>query len=210
MGRMPLLSDHPTPEQLGLHLAWRFTEVLPGVFERDRAEARDKTFRIVGPLPAKGKETAPLEGQGLVGPYLYVAFDRNGAIKYVGKATEEGLTSPLERWIRPNREKTKWYWAHGTNKKRGKATVNWIAEALESGTGPVSLYFSNYRHFIDRIRVRSEVLRTPFSSLASLPPEKFIKNVEHALIYRFQPEWNEQNKKSPPSSLIVQCVDYWQ
>jgi hypothetical protein len=206
---MPVSSPYPTPEDLGLHLAWQFTEVLPGEFARDRAETRDKTFPIVGPLPNRGKETITLEGTGLVGPYLYVVFDRVGAIKYVGKATEEGLTSPLERWIRPNREKTKWYWAHGTNKKRGKATVIWIAEALKGGRGPLSLYFSNYRHFVDRIRVRSEVIGEPFSALASLAPESFIKDVEHALTYKFQPEWNVQNKKLPPRSSITRCVDYW-
>ena len=184
--KMSVSGKYPTPSELGLHLAWRFTEVLPGEFARDRAETRDKTFPLVGPLPNRGKETIPLEGEGLVGPYLYVVFDRGGEIKYVGKATEVGLVSPLERWIRPNREKTKWYWAHGTNKKT-KATVTWIAEVLNGGNGPLSLYFSNYRHFVDRIRVRSEIVGAPFFALESLAPEDFIKEVEHALTYWTRP-----------------------
>ncbi len=201
---------HPTAQQLGLHLAWRFTEVLPGTFERDRKEVAGIKFPIVGPLPPYGKATPPLEGKGLTGPYLYVLFDQLGLIKYVGEATEERLTSPLERWIRPNKEKSKEYWAHGTNKKKQTATITHIAEGLNAGKGPYSLYFSNYRYFTDRMRVRSRSLGQPFTSTEALPPAAFIHAVEHALIYRLQPEWNDKKKKSPALKAVADCIDYWE
>lgn len=201
------MPDHPTPAVLGLHLAWRFTEVLPGSFEREREETRGIKFPILGPLPPNGSRTPPLEGQALSGPYLYVVFDGFGVVKYVGKATEKGLGSPLERWIRPDKITGREYWAHGTNKK--KSTVNWIADGLAAGAGPFALYFSNYRHFIDRVRAKSELLRQPFDCLAALTPEAFVDRLEHALIFGLQPEWNASRKRRPPDGSIAACGCYW-
>jgi hypothetical protein len=200
---------HPTPVQLGLYLAWTFTEVLPGTFQRDRKECVGKEFKIIGPLPKmRGKSPPlPIEGAHLDRPYIYFLFDARGTIAYVGKAVGDNLKTPLGRWVRPNKAHTAHFWSHGTNET--KSTVDQIADGLKAGEGPYKLYFSNHAYFIDRVRARSRAIGMPFHRLEALPPKEFIKVLEPALIYCLQPEWNEEEKDKRPAADIEACAAYW-
>lgn len=199
----------PTPQEMGLSLAWRFTDVLPGTFERDREEVAGIAFPIVGPLPTNANDTQPLEGASLVGPYLYVVTDGKGVFKYIGVATEAGLRSPLKRWIRPDKFGINHFWAHGTNKKRGKATVAWLAEGLTASEGPFELHFSNYRHFLAKMMAYATGKGIDGTELAKMSPKAFLEGLEFALIHRFQPQWNTQKKKGTPPTTISACAEYW-
>lgn len=194
---------------LGFKLAWKFTGVLPGEFERDRKEVEGIKFPIVGPSPTRGKYTPPIEGAELSGPYLYILVDGEGHPKYVGIATESGLSSPIERWIRPDKFGTAEHWAHGTNKKKGKATVVWLKEGLLLGYGPYSLYFSNYAHLTSAIGTSIERAGGSYSPLQQLPAKQFIEDLEHALIFALQPEWNTQKKRTPPPPTMAAAVSHW-
>ncbi|MGZ8247692.1 MAG: hypothetical protein ACXWUF_06580 [Methylomagnum sp.] len=191
-----------------MQLAWRFTEVLPETFERDREKVRGIRFPIVTPLPLTGQPTKPIDPRHIDGPFIYALFAETGAIKYVGVATEEYILSPLDRWIRPNKEKTRHYWAHGTNKKNGGVVVK-MAEGLVSGEGPYSLYFTNYGRVVPRLQNRAASLGVPFGGFASVASGKLLEELEHALIYSLQPPWNERKRRSPPKSGILRIADYW-
>ena len=194
---------------LGFKLAWRFTEVLPGEFERDRKEVIGVKFPILGPRPTHGKHTPPLEGKGLVGPYLYLVVDGAQTAKYVGIATESGLISPIERWIRPDKQGFTDHWAHGTNKRTGKATIAWVKDGLLTGLGPYSLYFSNHDHLTTAICTASAKQGGSSISLQQLSPKQFIIELEHSLIYALQPEWNTQKKKSLPPQSMAMAMRHW-
>lgn len=194
---------------LGFKVAWKFSELLPGEFERDRKEVAGIKFPVVGPLPTHGKQTPPFEGRELLGPYLYILVDARGQTKYVGVATESGLSSPIERWIRPDKAGTSEYWAHGTNKRKGKATVVWLKEGLLAGDGPYSLYFSNYAHLAADIKISTESRGGSYSPLQQLSAKKFIEDLEHALIFALQPEWNIQKRKTAPPPAMEAAAKHW-
>lgn len=194
---------------LGFKLAWTFTEVLPGEFERDRREVAGRRFPIIGPCPTRGRDTPPLEGGELRGPYLYVVLDRSQSTKYVGVATEANLSSPIKRWIRPDKTGVTEYWAHGTNKKKGVATIAWLKEGLLAGSGPYNFYFSNFAHLHSAIKTANECHGGSFLTIQLLTPKQFIEELEHSLIFDLQPEWNTQKKKTPPPYVMAEAAKRW-
>lgn len=201
------MTKHPSSEALGFHLAWEYSEVLPGDFERDRKGSEGRKFPIVAPLPTRGRNTPPLEAGTLGGPYLYAMYDAKDTIRYIGVVTETDCSNFLERWIRPDKNTGRYFWTHGTN-KRGKSTVEWIADALRDGLGPIRLHFSNYRHLFDAVAARAEAKRFDLSPYKEFPPGTFLEKLEHAWIYLLQPEWNRAKKNRPPENLWTVC-DYW-
>jgi hypothetical protein len=201
------MTPHPPAIVVGLHLAWEYSEILPGDFERDREGFQGRKFPIVGPLPSQGRQTRPLEAPSLDGPYLYAMYDAKNVIRYIGVVTEKDCNNFLERWIRPDKHTGKHYWTHGTNKK-GKSTVEWIADGLRAGLGPIRLYFSNYRHLLPAVAAHAESKGVDISSYKALPPGTFLEKLEHAWIYLLQPDWNKSRKKRPPGNLWI-ASDYW-
>jgi len=135
--------------------------------------------------------------------------DQNGNFKYIGVATEAVLRSPLQRWIRPDKLGANHYWAHGTNKKRGKATVAWLAEKLNANEGPFELYFSNYRHFLAKMMAFGTNKGIEGAELEKMAPKAFLEGLEFALIHRFQPHWNTQKRKGIPPATISTYAEYW-
>jgi hypothetical protein len=200
---------HPTPAALKLNLAWEFNQVLPGVLERNRLELTGVAFPIIGPLPTSGRQTTALENALASPPFLYVAYSASGEIKYVGKGTDKTLKSVLQRWIRPNKKDGRHYWTHGTNSKTKLATVTAIAEEIKKGFTPVRLYFSNYKTLFPSVTQRAQILGLNTNLLASLAHEDFIRELERFLIYTLQPDWNDQDKKQRPQTLVAKCGDYW-
>src|ERR1035437_4230988 len=94
------------------HLAWTFTNVLPGTFKRNRPEQAHLDFPILAPLPNLATKTRPLEECGSIGPFIYFVTDGAGRVRYVGKSKE---TSVIKRWVRPGvGGPAKHYWTHST------------------------------------------------------------------------------------------------
>lgn len=202
-------TPHPSHKDLRLHLAWEFTDVLPGLLERNRKGFVGKTFPIVGPLPNAGRDTRAFEKNDAKPPYLYVVYDSAGVIRYVGKGVEAKLKTVLQRWIRPNKLDGRHYWTHGTNLTKKVATVASIADEINKGLRPVRLYFGNYESFYPLVTTRARSLDIEQQALLTLPKDEFIRELERLMIYTFQPEWNKQDKKRAPSSVIARCGDYW-
>ena len=194
-----------SPTELGLSLAWEFTEVLPGDFSRDRPAVRDKRFPVLGPRP-DGPSTQPRENAGAKGPFLYFVYGSSGDINYIGKADERTV---LYRWIRPDGRTGLHQWSHGTNSATKKATIEFIAEELRSGRSPVRLYFSAAESLRSELARRAAVLPEQLTELNALSSVELIDQMEHYLIYKLQPVWNVQRRIRPPVGLISRCGDYW-
>jgi hypothetical protein len=175
----------------------------PGVFPRCGI-----TFPVLAPLPNQGKPTMPTAARILPGPCIYALYANSGSIEYIGVATEEGLISPLDRWIRPNKQRTKDFWAHGTNKKSGGVVVK-MAEGLSLAHGPYSLYYTNHDHVRGRLQARAASLKMHFAEFAAKAPGELLEELEHALIYSLQPRWNGAKRRSAPKSDILRIADYW-
>lgn len=190
-------------------MAWEFTEVLPGSFERDREGFRGVKFPIIGPLPVAGYQTRVAENGLAKPPYLYVVYNHAGEIKYIGKGTDKSLESVLQRWIRPDKFSGKHYWAHGTNCKKKKTTIASIAEELARDMKPVRFYFASYERLFPLVEKRATALGYDVCQLSALQSQLFIRNLEQFMIYRIQPEWNAQDKKTLPMGPIAMCGDYW-
>jgi hypothetical protein len=195
----------PTPDMLTLKLAWKFSEILPGNFERDRKSVIGRKFPIIAPLPKTGSATLPLENSFASAPFLYFVYSSKCQIKYIGKSTEKNV---LERWIRPEKSSGIKRWTHGTTGKN-KSTVEYIAEEIINGVVPVSLYFTNYEALLPQVLNRLYLLGICNSEIIAMSKEKFIEQLEHYLIYKFQPDWNVSKKNKSPSGVINNCGDYW-
>ena len=148
-----------------------------------------------------------MQAGSLDDPYLYAMYDATNIIRYIGVVAEKDCSNFLERWIRPDKHTGRHYWTHGTNKK-GKSTVEWIADGLRGGLGPIRLYFSNYRQLFPAVAAYADASRVDISPYKALPPGTFLENLEHAWIYLLQPEWTRTEKKCPPGNLWTAC-DYW-
>jgi hypothetical protein len=133
--------------------------------------------------------------------------DPKGVIRYIGVVTEEDCNNFLERWIRPDKYTGEYFWTHGTNKK-GKSTVERIADAVRDGLGPICLHFSNYRRLFDAVASRAKAQHFDFGPYKELPEGTFLEMLEHAWIYLLQPEWNRTKRKRPADNLWTVC-DYW-
>jgi hypothetical protein len=197
---------HPTYQELVFKLAWEFTTVLPGSFERDRKAVAGRKYPIIAPLPNNARNTLPIENRLARGPYLYSIYTQDGEIKYIGKASDETV---LMRWIRPDKSRTKYYWTHGTTSAKAVSTVEKIAEEISNSNGPVRLYFANYFELFTLVQQHCQVCSVDTSGIDAMQHDEFIKELEHYMIYTLQPLWNIQNKKKPPTSSIMQCGDYW-
>lgn len=201
--------NHPNFEDLNLDIAWEFTELIPGSFERNREKTGSKTFPIIGPRPTHGAKTQPKMCASATRPFLYVVYDANGVIKYVGSATASNLKTVLERWIRPSRGNSEHYWSHGSTSKNSKATIEHMAEGFVSGKGPYILYFSNYQKLFPLVKKHGVEKGISATALDSLLKEDFIIQLEKCFIFFFQPEWNSQHKKKKPICMLTECWDYW-
>ena len=197
---------HPTHQELVFKLAWEFTTVLPGSFERDRKAVKGRKFPIIAPLPNNARNTLPIENSQDSGPYLFSVYTQDGEIKYIGKATDETV---LMRWIRPDKSRNKYYWTHGTTSAKAVSTVEKIADEISNSNGPVRLYFANYSKLFTLVQQHCQDCSADPSEIETMPQDEFIKELEHYMTYTLQPLWNIQNKNRPPTSSIMQCGDYW-
>ena len=197
---------HPTYQELVFKLAWEFTTVLPGSFERDRKAVAGRKYPIIAPLPNNARNTLPIENSQDSGPYLYSVYTQDGEIKYIGKATDETV---LMRWIRPDKSRNKYYWTHGTTSAKAISTVEKIADEISNSNGPVRLYFANYSKLFTLVQQHCQDCSADPSEIETMSQDEFIKELEHYMTYTLQPLWNIQNKNRPPTSSIMQCGDYW-
>ncbi|EIC30300.1 hypothetical protein [Methylomicrobium album] len=197
---------HPSHSDLSFNLAWQFTDILPGSFERAREAVAGKKFPILGPRPDAGPSTQPLSNRNVKGPYLYAVYSQTGEIRYVGKALEKTV---LYRWIRPDKRTGQHYWSHGTTSGTKKATIEFIAEELLAGCKPVALYFAGYSQLVSLVQKRATAVGINSQEIAAIPAEQFAEQLENYLIYTLQPPWNSRGKTSPPNGILAKCGDYW-
>lgn len=170
---MTTLKDIPTA------LAWTFSSVLPGTFQRNKQDFAGIDFPILAPLPAQGSRTEPVERHLGDGPYVYFVSDAAGRICYVGKCLEKTV---LKRWIRPGLGgPASHYWSH-TNQTAG--CVRKIAEGIHTGNGPYTLHFTTLK--AARAKLGSTVVPD------MLEPKAAIKSLEEHFIAAFKPAWNIQ------------------
>jgi hypothetical protein len=198
--------NHPAPAVLSLSLAWEFSNVLPGDFQRDRPSVAHKRFPVLGPGPNAGLNTQPLENKSAPGPFIYFVYSVTGEIKYIGKADEKTV---LYRWIRPDKRTRLYQWSHGTNSATQTATIERIASEIRAGRTPVRLYFANATLLRSSALKRAAAVGRPPKEVHSISAVDFVSALEHFLIYTFQPEWNGQCKGAPPKGLINSCGDFW-
>ena len=197
---------HPTHEELSFSLAWEFSSVLTGYFERDRKAVAGRKYPIIGPLPTNGGNTLPINNKIALSPFLYAIYSRDGVIKYIGKATDQTV---LYRWIRPDKLGSNHYWSHGTTSAKGISTIEKIADEINKGNSPVRLFFASFSTLMPLIKSRCEAKSIDSDEISGLKPKVLIKELEHYLTYMLQPAWNIQNKKKPPNSIMKECGDYW-
>ena len=198
--------EHPTHATLSLSLAWEFTDILPGDFERARDAVAGKKFPILGPRPSDGSSTQPLENKSAKGPFIYAIYSSTGQIKYIGKTNEKTV---LCRWVRPDKRTGLHQWSHGTTSATKKATIDYIADELRVGQKTVCLYFSNAVALRSLVVKRAAALGVSHQELAALSPSEFVYQLERFLIYTFQPPWNTQSKSNSPTGIISKCGNYW-
>lgn len=165
-------------QQIPTYLGWTFTHVQPGTFKRNRAEFKHHDYPILAPLPPKGNQQTPLQGEAVHGPFIYVVVDDHQRVFYVGKSKEGNV---LKRWIRPgNGGPAKHYWTHSTGS--GGCVFN-IAEGLRSGQGPYHLRF-----------VSLATLHAQFASDLGLDDaqdeQTALAYAERGLIRALSPLWN--------------------
>ncbi len=179
--------------------------MLPGDFQRDRPSVREKRFPVLGPRPS-GPSTQPLENAAANGPFIYFVYGADNEIKYIGKADERTV---LYRWIRPDARTGLHQWSHGTNSAKKTATVEFIAEEILAGRGPVRLYFSNAHSLRASVTKRASALGIAPTEIHALSATNFVDSLEHYLIHALQPKWNVQRKGAPPKGPITTCGDFW-
>jgi hypothetical protein len=198
--------NHPAPAVLSLSLAWEFSSVLLGDFQRDRPSVVHKRFPVLGPRPDAGLNTQPLENKSAPGPFIYFVYSATGEIKYIGKADEKTV---LYRWIRPDKRTGVYQWSHGTNSATKRATTEQIASEIRAGRTPVRLYFANATLLRASVSKRAVALGIPPGEVHSVSAVDFVSALEHYLIHAFQPQWNSQRKSAPPEGFIKSCGDFW-
>jgi hypothetical protein len=169
MAKLP--SDVPT------YLAWRFESVLPGAFRRDKEDYADIDFPILAPLPIRKASTEPIEGKGVIGPFVYFVEDRDEQVHYVGKSQEKTV---IKRWVRPGLGgPATHYWTH-TNKTAG--CVRRIAEGIQTGRGPF------YLRFLSSGTLPSAYLER-FNAM--YPHQDPLERIEKGFMSLLRPVWND-------------------
>jgi hypothetical protein len=173
-------------EHIPTYLGWTFTHILPGTFKRNRAEFKHHDYPILAPLPPKGTQQTPMQGEAVQGPFIYFIVDDQRRVFYVGKSKEAHV---LKRWIRPgNGGPAKHYWTHSTSS--GGCVFN-IAEGLRAEKGPYHLRF-----------VPFTTLRTQFGRMFGLDDAQDIDTAltcaERGLIRALSPLWNHSRETGGP------------
>lgn len=167
------------PLNLPSYLAWRFDDVRPGTFKRNKAAFAHHSYPILAPLPSDGIKTVPIEIAKQSGPYIYFVCDAGGLVRYVGKSLEENV---LKRWIRPgNGGPATHYWTHSTE---AGGNVFEIARRIQAGESshfdlryvPLAELTAEHLEWLGIRRVDDPVAMAAF--------------VEAALIKVIGPDWN--------------------
>lgn len=165
------------PSDIPAYLAWRFDSVLPGTFRRNKNEYAGIDFPILAPLPLRRAATEPIDGKGVVGPFLYFVQDRDEDVQYVGKSKEKTV---VKRWVRPGfGGPATHYWTH-TNKTAG--CVRRIAEGIQSGRGPFHLRFVS----VDAL---PPAYVERFSAM--YPQHDALERAENGFMSLLRPAWND-------------------
>ncbi|WP_210547058.1 hypothetical protein [Rhodoferax sp. PAMC 29310] len=170
------------------YLGWRFTDLQPGTFKRDKADFAHMDFPILSPRPTHGPDTRPLEECEKSGPFIYFVIDRSGAICYIGK-TEE-VERPLYRWIRrklnePKNEPESYYWTHAT--KSGGTVFN-IADGIRQAKGPYTFRYAVHSELIHFFGQRDELSHHMNSNQS-------LEVIERILTREMTPLWDGGKKK---------------
>lgn len=165
-------------KEIPTSLAWSFTHLIPGTFQRNKKQFALLDYPILAPLPTAKAKTQPIESISGVGPFIYFVVDASSTLCYVGKSQEESV---LKRWIRPgNGGPTTHYWTHST---KGGGSVFNIAEGLRREQGPYSLHVSTLDSLLAKF---GQTLQ--FNP--DMPAQQVLTEVENFLIREMQPVWN--------------------
>lgn len=163
------------PSALQTYVAWRFNQVLPGSFRRNKAQFAHHVYPVLGPLPTNGRNTPAMERSRQAGPYLYFVCDEQERVRYVGKSLEDQV---LQRWVRPGvGGPSKHFWTHST--VSGGCVFN-IAKGLQAGeSGHYTLRYVPVRE------VGADVWRD-----LGVSTEVDLANAERAFIHALAADWN--------------------
>ena len=163
------------PSALRTYVAWRFNQVLPGSFRRNKAQFAHHVYPVLGPLPTKGRNTPAMERSRHAGPYLYFVCDAQERVRYVGKSLEDQM---LQRWVRPGvGGPSKHYWTHST--ASGGCVFN-IAKGLQAAESG---------HYTLRYVPVGEVGADVWRDLG-VTAELELANAERAFIHALAADWN--------------------
>lgn len=169
------------PAQFKTYVAWKFNNVLPGAFTRDRQEFKGIEYPIIAPLPTHKRKTPALESSRLSGPYIYFVTDDQAQVRYVGKSEEKLV---LHRWVRPGYGgPTTHYWTHAI--KSGGCIVN-IANGLKGG---------HSREYTLRYVPVREIPAEVFDELGLTHmtyPTSSLEDIEMALARLVRADWNKR------------------
>lgn len=165
----------PLPDALRTYIAWKFDQVQPGTFRRNKAQFAHHAYPVVGPLPTHGRNTPALESSRDRGPFLYFVCDDQELVRYVGKSHEDQV---IQRWVRPGiGGPAKHYWTHST---AGGGCVFNIADGLKTGAS---------RHYTLRYVPVSEIAQEVWMQLATASAFD-VARLERAVIDELSPDWN--------------------
>lgn len=166
------------PSNIRTYIAWRFTDILPGTFKRNKADFAHHEYPILGPLPQFGGKTRPIEDCPSLGPYIYFVVDGMERVCYIGKSKEDCV---VKRWVRPGiGGPAKHYWTHST--KSGGSVFN-IAEGLRRGEGPFTLRFVPLSELLPLYGMKFGIL--PIGTI-----DHALKRMEDCLVNELLPIWN--------------------
>ena len=170
------------PADIKTYLAWRFENLLPGTFKRNKAAFAHLNYPILAPLPTLKTKTRPIEECGSEGPFIYFVLDGSEGVCYIGKSKEPNV---IKRWVRPGvGGPSSHYWTHST--QSGGSVFN-IATGLRSGVGPFSLRYATLSSLLPVYGKKFGIITTTATSIA-------LKVMEDALILALLPSWNNMRE----------------
>lgn len=190
------------------HLAWEFTEVLPGGFERNRPKWQGYKLPILGPVPDQGANTSPREGARIRGPFIYAVCDAADNILYLGKSQEKRIT---QRWIRPDRISGRHYWSHGTTgtpSPNCPKTIERIAAHIISCKGSIRVLFAGLVGLRAAVRDHMAGIGGDTGEFDGLTDESFVAELEALLLRELQPPWN--SSQPPVKETFKRGARYWE
>lgn len=168
----------PIPGNIKTYIAWKFTDILPGTFKRNKVKYSHHNYPILSPLPLLKGKTRPIEECSTNGPYIYFVLNGNESICYIGKSEENCV---IKRWVRPGiGGPSSHYWTHST--ETGGSVFN-IADGLRRGEGPFTLRYTPLSEILP-------IYGKQYGILSNETINNALKLMEDCLVNDLSPVWN--------------------